>query len=154
MCHQTQFWRHNQTRPSFHCKFWQSLSYFEIVFSVVFNFFKLYGQFVTFWHFKSLDYDQEKLEIAEDMLKIVTVTGGPWTCCQTRHLFIIIEWNININVLPLAVGLLCVWRSQMPFLHNIHKQTALFHGSNCHHLWAMNLKNFCHGSRRPTNPWT
>jgi len=31
------------------------------------QFFKLYGQFATFWHFKSLDYDQEKLEIAEDM---------------------------------------------------------------------------------------
>ena len=44
------------------------MSYFEIVFSVVFNFFKLYGQFATFLHFKSLDYDQEKLEIAEDMI--------------------------------------------------------------------------------------
>ena len=45
-----------------------TLSYFEIVFSVVFDFLKLYGQFVTIWHFKSLDYHQEELEIAEDML--------------------------------------------------------------------------------------
>ena len=67
------------------------------------------------------------------------VTGGPWTCYRTRRLFIIIKWNNNNNILPLAAGLLCVSPSRMPFLRNIHRQTALSHGSNCHHLWAMNL---------------
>ena len=27
LCHQTRFWRHNQTRPSRHCKFWPVLSW-------------------------------------------------------------------------------------------------------------------------------
>ena len=75
----------------------------------------------------------------EPICKIITVTGGPWTCYQTRCLFIIIKWNININILLFVLGLLCVLCFQMPFLCNIHKPTALSHGSNCHHLWAMNL---------------
>jgi len=53
---------HIQPCSSGHLDIWWLLvSYFKIVFSVVFNFLKLYGQFATFWHFKSLDYDQGKI---------------------------------------------------------------------------------------------
>ena len=41
----------------------------------------------------------------EPMYKIVMVMGHPWTCYETRCLFIIIK---DVNVLPLAVGLLWV----------------------------------------------
>jgi len=45
----------------------------------------------------------------------------------------------------------CSW---MPSLHNIHKQTAIFHGSNCHHLWAMNLSWTWKNSVTDHTPWS
>jgi len=108
----------------------------------------------------------------EPIYKIITGIGGPWTCCQTRHLFIIIKCNININVLPLAAGLLCVMLLDAIFTQypqaNSHISWVKLSSFMSHEL-VMNLKisvtdhaglwthelrcSRCHGSH-PMNLWS